>query len=70
MQFKNVSPFGDLYLTLIDRDVVFGEVFELPDHLGVQIVEQETNWEWLDRPAPVAKPKTVRAKKPTEGGDQ
>lgn len=73
MKIKNVSPFGDLDLPLIGRVVAYGEEFEVSDDIGAQLVDQEANWEWVDRPTPtVPSPPIVPIPpiEPTEGGDQ
>lgn len=67
MKIKNVSPLGDLDLPLIGRVVEYGEEFEVSDDIGEQIVAQETNWEWVDRPKEPKKP--AAPTEPADGGD-
>jgi hypothetical protein len=40
MKFKNVSPFGDLDVPLLNRVVKAGEVFEVPPEVGVLLSDQ------------------------------
>ena len=45
MQFKNVSPLGDLFLPALGREVKFGEVFEVPADVAEGFTAQPSNWQ-------------------------
>jgi hypothetical protein len=59
MQFKNISPQGDLDLPLIGRVVARGEVIEVAPHQAELLAKQPDVWQ----PVTTAKPTTP---KPTE----
>ncbi|MFE4469552.1 hypothetical protein ACFRFH_12125 [Leifsonia sp. NPDC056824] len=45
MKVRNVSPFGDLELPLLNRIVEAGEVFEVPDEHGESLIQQSANFQ-------------------------
>ena len=49
VKVKNVSPLGDLDVPALRRIVAAGEVVEVDDELGANLLEQSANW----APAPV-----------------
>lgn len=40
MKFKNVSPLGDLEVPVLRRVVAAGEVFDVPESVGVLLKDQ------------------------------
>jgi hypothetical protein len=45
VQIKNVSPLGGIDLPLIGRSLEAGEVFEVPDKVGKELLKQVGNYE-------------------------
>jgi hypothetical protein len=44
MQLKNVNPLGAVDLPLIGRSLEAGEVFEVPDKVGKELLKQVGNY--------------------------
>ena len=45
MQLKNVNPLGSIDLPLLGRTLEAGEVFEVPDKVGKELLKQVGNYE-------------------------
>jgi hypothetical protein len=45
VQIKNVNPLGAVDLPLIGRSLEAGEVFEVPDKVGKELLKQVGNYE-------------------------
>lgn len=45
MEFRNISPLGDLYIPALGLDVAAGETFNVSDDVAESLLEQPTNFE-------------------------
>jgi hypothetical protein len=51
VKIKNVSPFGDLDIPLLGRVVAAGEIVEVTDEEAEILLQQESNYQPVGKPA-------------------
>jgi len=45
MEFRNVSPLGDLYIPALGLEVAAGDTFTVSDELAESLLEQPSNFQ-------------------------
>ena len=45
MKLRNINPLGAVVFPLIGKTLERGEVFDVPDELGAELLKQDTNYE-------------------------